>query len=102
LGRRGCRPAIAHGAPDVDVIPGRPPGVAESRWHDADDLDRITVDRDRASDGSRIPAEAAVPVAIADDREVGDAGGLVCRPEDTPERWRHAEDGEIVPAHEQH
>ena len=74
--------------------------IGEVRRHDADDLVAAfgrgptslqILERDRAADDLGIPAEAAPPQAVAQDRHAVAAGDFVLRGEAPPDRRRDAQ-----------
>ena len=76
--------------------------MAKLRRHDADDRDEVGVDHDGRADGPWIRFQAAPPVRVADDRNVGDTRHIVGRREHPPESRLDPEDREIVPRDEHH
>ena len=76
--------------------------MTEPSGHHAHDQDRILIDHDRPADGLRIGIQPPPPEAVADDREVRDAGRVVLAVEGPAVGGRDTENGEVIPAHQHH
>ena len=70
-------------------------GVGERRRHDADDVVGASVERDAASDGSGIAAEAPRPEPVAEHGDLLASGLIFLRREHAAVRRRQVEDVEV-------
>ncbi len=71
-------------------------GKAEIGRHDADDLVRRPVERDRPPDRARIPAQPAAPERVAQHHHPIAPWDLLLGQESSPQGWCHAEQAEQV------
>ena len=78
--------------PEVGLGPAE---VQKTRWHDANHLDCLVIERDRASDDFLIAVEELLPEPMAQDGHAARSRLVVLRRKRAPLRGHHAKEVEV-------